>query len=180
MAVDHPVVFRSGFFAASLCFGSRGQPFARVAAWGAPGAGCGSVGPDPRERRFCSSDRRIGHVRPGFGGVLGGAIVSSSNWAGYDATGDDFESVQATWSQPYVQPDYSKDTDGCFWVGLDGDGGSQTVEQIGTEGYSQDGSVSYDAWYEMYPADSVQIEMTISPGDLMTGTVTANGRGDFT
>ena len=124
--------------------------------------------------------RRIGHVRPGFGGVLGGAIVSSSNWAGYDATGDDFESVQATWSQPYVQPDSSKDTDGCFWVGLDGDGGSQTVEQIGTEGYSQDGSVSYDAWYEMYPADSVQIEMTISPGDLMTGTVTANGGGDFT
>ena len=30
---------------------------------------------------------------------------------------------------------------------------ASTVEQTGTEGYSQDGSVYYDAWYEMYPAD---------------------------
>ena len=124
--------------------------------------------------------RRIGHARPGLGGMFGGAQVTSGNWAGYDVTGGGFTSVSATWTQPSVQPNYSIDTASSFWVGLDGDG-SSTVEQCGTEADSTGGVVSYDAWYEMYPDYEVPIDgMTISPGDVMTGTVTTDGAGDFT
>jgi hypothetical protein len=124
--------------------------------------------------------RRIGHTRPGFSGLLGSSLVTSGNWAGYDVTGGGFTSVTATWTQPVVQPD-ALDTDSSFWVGLDGDGGSQTVEQTGTEGYSQDGTVFYDAWYEMYPADEVVISsLIINSGDVMTGSVTSDGAGHFT
>ena len=62
--------------------------------------------------------------------------------------------------------------------GLDGDG-SDTVEQIGTEGYSE-GAVGYDAWYELYPAAPVTLGMTIRPGDLLTATVTESGGATFT
>ncbi len=124
--------------------------------------------------------RRIGHARPGLGGMFGGSQVTSGNWAGYDVTGSGFTSVSATWTQPSVQPNYSVDTASSFWVGLDGDG-SSTVEQCGTEADSTGGVVSYDAWYEMYPDYEVPIDgMTISPGDVMTGTVTTDGAGDFT
>jgi hypothetical protein len=137
------------------------------------------MGPTVAHAASAAPIRRIGHVRPGFGGLLGGSQVTSGNWAGYDVTGGGFTSVSATWTQPYVQPNYSIDTDSCFWVGLDGDG-SSTVEQCGTEADSTSGSVSYDAWYEMYPDYEVPIDgMTISPGDVMTGTVTTDGAGNF-
>ena len=112
--------------------------------------------------------------------ALPGSSVSSSNWAGYDATGGGFSSVTASWTQPAVLPDASQDSVASFWVGLDGDG-SPTVEQIGTQAENSFGSVSYIAWYEMYPASEVPIpSMIISPGDVMTGTVTSTGGGSFT
>ena len=83
-------------------------------------------------------------------------------------------------SSPPYSPTTRVDTASVFWVGLDGDG-SSTVEQCGTEADSTSGSVSYDAWYEMYPDYEVPIDgMTISPGDVMVGTVTTDGAGDFT
>ena len=75
--------------------------------------------------------------------------ATSLNWAGYSATGGSFTSVTATWTQPAVKA-RTTDTYAAFWVGLDGDG-SDTVEQIGTMGYTVDGSAYYVAWYEMYP-----------------------------
>ena len=122
--------------------------------------------------------RRIGGLGP-RAGLFGGSLVYSENWAGYDATGGGFTSVTASWTQPAVQADSSSESDAAFWVGLDGDG-SNSVEQIGTEGYSQGGSVGYDAWYEMYPADMRIIgNVTVSPGDLITASVTSDGSGDF-
>ena len=56
---------------------------------------------------------------------------------------------------------------------------SNTVEQIGTEGYSE-GAVGYDAWYEMYPDYPVTIGMSIHPGDVLTGTVTWSKPAYFT
>ena len=76
--------------------------------------------------------------------------TTSANWSGYDdSTDGPFTSVTATWTQPPVRRAGATFTDAAFWVGLDGDN-SDTVEQIGTEGYSE-GVVGYDAWYEMYP-----------------------------
>ena len=63
----------------------------------------------PAAATSTSSDpiRRIGHARPGLGGMLGGSQVTSGNWAGYDVTGGGFTSVSATWIQPPVQPNDS-------------------------------------------------------------------------
>ncbi len=121
-----------------------------------------------------------------------GTRSESPNWSGYDVTGGPFTSVTATWTQPRVRP--SADfTDAAFWVGLDGDSAdpsvpSQTVEQIGTEGYTLQG-VHYDAWYEMYPDYAHYITfgkgkakhlMGIRPGDVITASVTWNGTSSFT
>ncbi len=104
----------------------------------------------------------------------------SFNWSGYDdSTDGPFTSVTATWTQPSVRfAGTASFTDAAFWVGLDGDN-SDTVEQIGTEGYSE-GAVGYDAWYEMYPAAPVTIDMAIHPGDVLTGTVAWSSPASFT
>ena len=94
---------------------------------------------------------RVGHVRSGYGPLLGGAVQQSGNWAGYDAIGGGFHSVTASWTQPSVLPINSENAASCYWVGLDGDG-SSSVEQCGTEANDEFGTVSYYAWYEMYPA----------------------------
>ena len=105
--------------------------------------------------------------------------TTSFNWSGYDdATDGPFTSVTATWTEPAVRPSGAF-SDAAFWVGLDGDG-SNTVEQIGSEGYSQGGLRAYDAWYEMYPAPDVSVPLTISPGDVLTGTVDESSPGSFT
>ncbi len=60
------------------------------------------------------------------------------------------------------------------WVGLDGykDG---TVEQTGVDAYCDaSGDATYDAWYEMYPDNSV-VYAGVSPGDAITASVYWNG-----
>jgi hypothetical protein len=115
------------------------------------------------------------HVRSATdGAAAGGTTTTSSNWSGYDdSTDGPFTTVTATWVQPAVKNAGAVFTDTAFWVGIDGDN-SDTVEQIGTEGYSQ-GIVGYDAWYEMYPAAPVPIELSIHPGDVITAGVSESG-----
>ncbi len=123
---------------------------------------------------------RVGRVRPGYGPLLGGSVQQSGNWAGYDAIGGGFRSVTASWTQPSVLAINSENAASSYWVGLDGDG-SSSVEQCGTEADDEFGTVTYSAWYEMYPAPETVIpEMTITPGDTMTASVTTDGAGDFT
>ena len=117
-------------------------------------------------------------VQPRLGGQAARAAPTSSlNWAGYDVTGGPFTSVTATWTQPRVRVSASEN-DAAFWVGLDGDT-SNTVEQIGTEGFNQL-DVGYDAWYEIYPAGPVSVPLTIRPGDVLTGTVSSPDGVTFT
>ena len=115
------------------------------------------------------------HVRPSVAARLAmGTTVTSSNWSGYDdSTDGPFTSVTASWVQPAIRNAGATFTDAAFWVGLDGDN-SDTVEQIGTEGYSE-GVAGYDAWYEMYPAMPVPIDMAIRPGDAITASVSESG-----
>ena len=123
--------------------------------------------------------QRIGGLRPRFGELSGGSSAPTSNWAGYDVAGGDFTSVSASWTQPSVPPTEGESR-ASFWVGFDGDG-SSTVEQIGTEAYSENGDVSYYAWYEMLPAPEMPIDgIAISPGDVINASVIADGLGDFT
>jgi len=122
----------------------------------------------------------IKHRHQRLGSATSGGTATSTNWAGYDATGGGFSSVTGTWTQPSVPSTGSTTSYAAFWVGLDGDG-SSTVEQTGTAAYSYHGVVYYSAWYEMYPAASVPIAgLTISPGDVMTAGVSSDGLGHFT
>jgi Peptidase A4 family len=108
--------------------------------------------------------------------------VSSSNWAGYAATGasGSFTSVSADWTQPTANCAAGSQY-GAFWVGLDGYA-SKTVEQIGTEADCTGPSPQtpkYYAWYEVYPGAGVNFTNPVSPGDKFTGTVTSQGDGAF-
>src|ERR671922_218395 len=70
-----------------------------------------------------------GQVQPG----TRNKVVSSSNWAGYAASGSNgtFTSASASWTQPAGKCTGGS-TYAAFWVGLDGYT-SSTVEQVGTE-----------------------------------------------
>ena len=102
----------------------------------------------------------------------------AGNWAGYVAVGDDFTRVTASWTQPAFLPSGAP-TSAAFWVGIDGEDDTP-VEQIGTEGFSENGLVSYDAWYEMYPAPVVQISVAVHAGDTLEGTVSSSAPHRFT
>jgi len=107
---------------------------------------------------------------------LGGA---SRNWSGYAVSGGTFTRVAASWTQPQASCS-GGDQYASFWVGLDGFGNSNTVEQAGTEADCSSGSPRYYAWYELYPAYPVNIASPVLPGDQLSASVTANGGGSYT
>jgi hypothetical protein len=103
---------------------------------------------------------------------------TSTNWSGYAVTGGKYTTVTSTWVQPAVTCNgttaYSS-----FWVGIDGDT-SGTVEQTGTEADCNGSTPVYSSWYEMYPKFPVNYSNPVVPGDHFTGTVTTDGKGNFT
>jgi len=116
---------------------------------------------------------------PQFAGGGRSAVASSSNWAGYAATGGSgaFTSVASSWVQPAGHCNGGNQY-AAFWVGLDGYS-SSTVEQIGTEVDCVDGAAQYYAWYELYPGTSVNFANPVQPGDHLTGSVSYQGSDQF-
>jgi hypothetical protein len=127
----------------------------------------------------------------GLGGLRHTTNVQSSNWAGYADTGSTFQTLSSSWVQPVVNCSStnaggllglfgSKAAYSAFWVGLDGYT-SSSVEQTGTDSdCTSSGAPSYYAWYEMYPAGSVDLSTTTYPvaaGNSMTGMVMSNAAG---
>jgi hypothetical protein len=104
------------------------------------------------------------------------ANQTSSNWSGYIASGQSFSDVKGTWVQPTATCAARATNDSSFWVGLGGATSSSTgLEQIGTNSNCVLGAPVYSAWYELIPAASVAIPMTISPGDTMNAEVSVAG-----
>src|SRR5580692_7619915 len=101
------------------------------------------------------------------GRLVPSTLVSSANWSGYAvATGAGAVSqVAGSWVVPAVTSNVSAYS--AAWVGIDG-AFSSTVEQIGTSSDFVNGQAQYYAWYEMYPAGSVNLGLTIKPGDTIT------------
>lgn len=109
----------------------------------------------------------------------------SSNWSGYAAISADpgapaeFTDVTATWKVPKSTCTASRVSSAAFWVGLGGyDPASTALEQLGT-GADCDGSSkapSYYAWWELVPAASVRIPMTIKAGDTVNAAVLVKGQ----
>ena len=106
----------------------------------------------------------------------------SLNWSGFTVT----SSTKFTYAQSrFVEPTLTCTGDhanewSSNWVGLDGfnDG---TVEQTGTAAHCGGPSNTrpvYKAWYEMYPAGSVNV-FSVSPGDTINTSVSFRN-GKFT
>jgi hypothetical protein len=108
--------------------------------------------------------------------AIGRATSQSTNWSGYAAYAAKYSRVHATWTQPAATCPVAQHQYASFWVGLDGYT-SNSVEQLGTD--SDCVGVNhpvYYAWYEMYPAGSVQLSSTTYPvhvGDSLTAFVKA-------
>jgi hypothetical protein len=154
---------------------------ALLAVLAAPAAASAAGRPPTHPEPLIPSGSTTGQAAHPAGAAGYGTTTTSWNWSGYDAVTDGtykFGSVTATWIVPRVRVRGTDLADAAFWVGLDGDD-SETVEQIGTEGYSE-GVAGYDAWYEMYPLYPVTIDLAIHPGDVMTGTVTWAQPASFT
>jgi hypothetical protein len=116
--------------------------------------------------------------------------TQSSNWAGYADTSDTYQAAYTSWVEPTVKCTSgssggllggllggSSAAYSSFWVGLDGYT-STSVEQTGTDSdCTSSGTPSYYAWYEMYPAGSVDLSTTTypeKPGDSMTAMIMSN------
>jgi limonene-1,2-epoxide hydrolase len=123
-------------------------------------------------------------------GVRQTTNVQSANWAGYADINDTFQTLSSSWVQPTANcaPTHggllglgaTHAAYSSFWVGLDGYT-SSSVEQTGTDtDCGSNGAPIYYAWYEMYPASSVQLssaQYPVSPGDTMTAMVMSNTAG---
>jgi hypothetical protein len=128
-------------------------------------AGTASIG-DTISRRFAMND-----VTQGV----------SSNWSGYtlqdtSGSGMQFTSVTGTWRVPVTTCDSGTASSAAFWVGLGGASETATgLEQTGTGADCTNGTPRYYAWYEILPAGSVEVPLTVKPGDLITTSVNVKG-----
>jgi hypothetical protein len=106
--------------------------------------------------------------------------AQSSNWAGYAAhrSGVSYRGIRGSWTEPGASCVRGIPTFSSYWVGIGGySETSQALEQVGTEvDCSARGTVSSTAWYELVPAPSVGIRLTVRPGDLMQASVSVSGR----
>jgi len=110
-------------------------------------------------------------------GPTSAGAATSSNWSGYAATGTTFSTVAGSWVQPTANcaTATSPTTASAFWIGLGGDTGSTSLEQVGTEADCSGGSVSYSAWYELVPKAAVKIALKVSAGDKLSASVRVAG-----
>jgi len=118
----------------------------------------------------------------------------SSNWAGYAVSDQNtvttgttdatiaaplqFTNVTGTWKLPKVKCDSATaPAFSAFWVGLGGYSTSaQALEQVGVDAdCTESATPSYYAWYELVPAPSVKVGLTVAGGDTITASVLVNG-----
>jgi hypothetical protein len=109
----------------------------------------------------------------------------SGNWFGYNIGSLErnntlFTSITGDWTVPTAklhapaQDEYSSD-----WIGIGGGcvdaqctTGDNTLIQTGTEqDISGSGTASYSAWWEIIPGPSLDISMTVRPGDHMHAAI---------
>jgi hypothetical protein len=123
-----------------------------------------------------------GVIRP----VHTGATINSTsgNWFGYNLAGlsrkDRYKQVAGTWTVPRATQHTPGEAEhSSTWVGIGGgcvnDGctlGDNTLIQAGTEqDVDSNGVAGYHAWYELIPAPSIQIPLTVRPGDRVRANI---------
>ncbi len=107
------------------------------------------------------------------------ATAQSSNWAGYaiHRSGVQFKRVIGRWRQPNANCVAGNPTYSSVWIGLGGySESSNALEQIGSEvDCNLSGKAVSSAWYELVPAASRTIRMTVAPGDELSASVSVAG-----
>jgi hypothetical protein len=105
----------------------------------------------------------------------------SNNWSGYNQGTLEqgttlFSQVSGDWTVPTAtQHTAGAAESSSVWIGIGGgcvDAGCATTDstliQAGTEeDVSATGQATYSAWYELIPAPSLTVSMTVRPGDLI-------------
>ena len=92
---------------------------------------------------------------------------TSANWAGYVAQGSTYTAVSGTWVVPTVSVANTSTAADATWVGIGGVA-SQDLIQAGTQAVVQNGSVQYQAWYELLPNYQTQISLSVHAGDSVS------------
>jgi hypothetical protein len=103
--------------------------------------------------------------------------IVSLDWGGYAVSSNilfpqsSVTGVNGSWVVPSVSASTS-DSFSSAWLGIGGQTDT-TLIQCGTEHDWRNSQATYYAWYELLPNNSIAIpEMTISPGDKITASVT--------
>ncbi|GJE98822.1 peptidase A4 family-domain-containing protein [Phanerochaete sordida] len=116
------------------------------------------------------------------------APENNPTWAGavINAPQGTFTSVSASFTVPAPQEPAGLTGfhAASAWVGIDGDSCQNAILQTGADFHINGGRMSYNAWYEWWPADSVYLgsALPVSAGDVLYLNVTAFSptRGVFT
>jgi hypothetical protein len=108
----------------------------------------------------------------------GAGANNSYNWAGYVANGGGYTSVSGSWTIPQI-PATSGFTADATWVGIGGVNSSDLI-QTGTQVITSASSTTYQAWYEMLPAVSNPIPITVNPGDSISASITESAANEWT
>ena len=125
--------------------------------------------------------------------VVNPLATSDLNWSGYVATGQTFSAVSGDWTVPTVTCATTAMSSTSQWIGIDGVGGTPTVEQTGTSARCINGAPFYEAWWEMFgdytaPDGSAYFDVglpiatyPVNAGDQMSASVsTADGTWTLT
>jgi hypothetical protein len=99
--------------------------------------------------------RKSNLMQPALVGGNVSHVQYSSNWAGAVLVGSGYTSVTASIVVPTPREPSGGNSRTQYaasaWVGIDGDTCGSAILQTGVDFYVQDGSVSFDCWYEWYP-----------------------------
>ena len=102
--------------------------------------------------------------------------LTSADWSGYTVSTDlqspqvAVTGVSGSWKIPNVSASIGNSFSAA-WIGVGGQF-DESLIQTGTEFDWVNGAPGYSVWYELLPQNSVQLNMTVSPGDVMTASIT--------
>ncbi|KAJ7237724.1 peptidase A4 family-domain-containing protein [Mycena haematopus] len=163
------------FFATSLL----SYALLATTAFAAP-RGTGLQGRISRRREGRMSGPRL--PATGISSLVGNTTHSevSSNWAGasFESAAGTYKSVTGTFVVPTPKAPSGSSSSGSYaasaWVGIDGDTCGTAILQTGIDFNIDNGRVSFDAWYEYFPADATDFSgIPISAGNTIKLTATA-------
>jgi hypothetical protein len=107
----------------------------------------------------------------------GASSGASYNWAGYTAIGGNFTTVSGSWTIPQASSSGNVSAD-AEWIGIGGIS-SQDLIQTGTQAVYDNGQPTYQAWYELLPSSSQNINLNVKPGDSISASIAEQPNGQW-